>query len=333
MTDAAALPGQPRGPVHSGPATARTVNVLAPNPSAMTLDGTNTWIVAEPDSAFAVVIDPGPLDDVHLRAVIDAVERGGRRVGLTLLTHGHPDHAEGAGQFAELTGTKVRALDAALRLGDEGLAAGDVITTGGLELRAAPTPGHTADSLSFHLPADRAVLTGDTILGRGTTVVAHPDGRLGDYLDSLRRLRSLTVDDGVHTGAAGPRAGPGGRAGGGGVLPGPPRAPAGPGGDGGGGRAPYAVGGGGGGLRRRGPLPVAGRRTVGTGTAGVPGRTRARRSAPGVERGELHRRRTYGTYSGRRGLPSGLTSRAPLRIPRGPGVSANASPAAPRPAG
>ena len=62
-----------------------------------------------------------------------------------------------------------------------------------------PTPGHTADSLSFHLPADRAVLTGDTILGRGTTVVAHPDGRLGDYLDSLRRLRSLTVDDGVST--------------------------------------------------------------------------------------------------------------------------------------
>lgn len=199
MSDAAALPGQPRGTVASGPATARTVNILAPNPSAMTLDGTNTWIVAEPDSDLAVVIDPGPLDDVHLRAVIGAVERSGRRVGLTLLTHGHPDHAEGAGRFAELTGTKVRALDAALRLGDEGLAAGDVITTGGLELRVVPTPGHTADSLSFHLPADRAVLTGDTILGRGTTVVAHPDGRLGDYLDSLRRLRSLTVDDGVHT--------------------------------------------------------------------------------------------------------------------------------------
>ncbi|MFJ2183021.1 MBL fold metallo-hydrolase [Streptomyces anulatus] len=199
MSDAAALPGQPRGTVASGPATARTVNILAPNPSAMTLDGTNTWIVAEPDSDLAVVIDPGPLDDVHLRAVIGAVERSGRRVGLTLLTHGHPDHAEGAGRFAELTGTKVRALDAALRLGDEGLAAGDVITTGGLELRVVPTPGHTADSLSFHLPADRAVLTGDTILGRGTTVVAHPDGRLGDYLDSLRRLRSLTVDDGVRT--------------------------------------------------------------------------------------------------------------------------------------
>ncbi|MEU3555291.1 MBL fold metallo-hydrolase [Streptomyces fragilis] len=199
MTDAAALPGQPRGVVASGRATARAVNVLAPNPSPMTLDGTNTWVLAEPDSRLAVVVDPGPLDEGHLAHVIDTVERSGRRVALTLLTHGHADHAEGAKRFAELTGTKVRALDPSLRLGDEGLAAGDVVELEGLELRVVPTPGHTSDSLSFHLPADRAVLTGDTVLGRGTTMVAHPDGRLGDYLDSLRRLRSLTVDDGVHT--------------------------------------------------------------------------------------------------------------------------------------
>ncbi|MFH8369228.1 MBL fold metallo-hydrolase [Streptomyces sp. NPDC018031] len=199
MTYAAALPGQPRGGPIAGPATDRAVCVLAPNPSAMTLDGTNTWIVAEPDSELAVVIDPGPLDEGHLRAVVETAERAGKRVALTLLTHGHPDHAEGAARFAELTRTRVRALDPALRLGDEGLAAGDVVTTGGLELRVVPTPGHTADSLSFHLPADAAVLTGDTVLGRGTTVVAHPDGRLGDYLDSLRRLQSLTVDDGVDT--------------------------------------------------------------------------------------------------------------------------------------
>ncbi|CAL9275275.1 MULTISPECIES: MBL fold metallo-hydrolase [Streptomyces] len=199
MTDAAALPGRPRGGVLSGPATARAVNVLAPNASAMTLDGTNTWILAEPDSDLAVVVDPGPLDETHLRRVIDTAERAGKRVALTLLTHGHPDHAEGAARFAELTRTNVRALDPALRLGDEGLGAGDVVGVGGLELRVVPTPGHTADSLCFHIPADRAVLTGDTVLGRGTTVVAHPDGRLGDYLDSLRRLRSLTTDDGVHT--------------------------------------------------------------------------------------------------------------------------------------
>lgn len=75
MSDAALLPGQPRGQVVSGPATARAVNVLAPNASAMTLDGTNTWILAEPDSDLAVVVDPGPLDDTHLRAVIDTAAR------------------------------------------------------------------------------------------------------------------------------------------------------------------------------------------------------------------------------------------------------------------
>ncbi|WNI16306.1 MBL fold metallo-hydrolase [Actinacidiphila sp. ITFR-21] len=198
MTAPTPPPGQPQT-VIGGPATARAHCVLAPNPSPMTLDGTNTWIVSEPDSPLAVVIDPGPLDEAHLANVIAVAERSGKRIALTLLTHGHPDHAEGAARFGELTRTAVRALDPALRLGDEGLTAGDTVTTGGLELRVVATPGHTADSLSFHLPADRAVLTGDTVLGRGTTVVAHPEGRFGDYLDSLRRLQALTTDGGVDT--------------------------------------------------------------------------------------------------------------------------------------
>ncbi|MEE4544703.1 MBL fold metallo-hydrolase [Streptomyces sp. V4-01] len=198
MTTGTTPPGRPQ-PTVGGRATARALNVLAPNPSAMTLDGTNTWIVAEPDSPLAVVVDPGPLDEAHLANVLATVERTGKRVALTLLTHGHPDHAEGASRFAELTGAPVRALDPALRLGEEGLGEGDTVTTGGLELRVIATPGHTADSLCFHLPADGAVLTGDTVLGRGTTVVAHPDGRLGDYLDSLRRLQALAVDGGVDT--------------------------------------------------------------------------------------------------------------------------------------
>jgi glyoxylase-like metal-dependent hydrolase (beta-lactamase superfamily II) len=191
-------PGQPQATI-GGQVTDRALCVLAPNASPMTLDGTNTWILAEPDSSLAIVVDPGPLDEAHLGGVLAAVERAGRRVALILLTHGHPDHAEGAARFAELTRTSVRALDPALRLGAEGLAGGDTVTTGGLELRVIATPGHTADSLSFHLPADGAVLTGDTVLGRGTTMVAHPDGRLGDYLHSLRRLRALTVDGGVDT--------------------------------------------------------------------------------------------------------------------------------------
>ncbi|GAA2739141.1 MULTISPECIES: MBL fold metallo-hydrolase [Kitasatospora] len=192
------LPGDPADTV-GGVATPRALCVLAPNPSPMTLDGTNTWLLSEPDSDLAVVIDPGPLDEGHLRRVVQAAEQQGKRVALTLLTHGHHDHAEGAARFAELTGTRVRALDPAHRLGDEGLHGGQRIEVGGLEIRVIGTPGHTADSLTFHLPADGAVLTGDTVLGRGTTMVAHPDGRLGDYLDSLRRLHTMASDHGVRT--------------------------------------------------------------------------------------------------------------------------------------
>jgi glyoxylase-like metal-dependent hydrolase (beta-lactamase superfamily II) len=80
------------------------------------------------------------------------------------------------------------------RLGSDGLAEGQRLDVDGLALEGVATPGHTSDSLSFLLPADAAVLTGDTVLGRGTTVVAHPDGRLADYLESLRRLGSLAHD-------------------------------------------------------------------------------------------------------------------------------------------
>jgi len=165
----------------------------------MTLDGTNTWLLSEPGSDLAVVIDPGPLDEGHLRRVVDTAEQQGKRIALTLLTHGHHDHAEGAARFAELTGTHVRALDPALRLGDEGLRPGEVVEVGGLEIRVVGTPGHTADSLTFHLPADGAIITGDTVLGRGTTVVAHPDGQLGAYLDSLDRLHALAESREIDT--------------------------------------------------------------------------------------------------------------------------------------
>ncbi|MFN2537092.1 MAG: MBL fold metallo-hydrolase [Mycobacteriales bacterium] len=158
--------------------------VLAPNPGPMTLEGTNTWILREPGYDGCIVVDPGPLLEEHLAAV--AAEGP---VDVVLLTHGHADHSEGAARFAELTGAKVRALDPAMRLGEEGLGEGDVVVGGGLELRVLATPGHSSDSLCFALPD--AVLTGDTILGRGTTVVAHPDGVLADYLESLRRLQDM----------------------------------------------------------------------------------------------------------------------------------------------
>ena len=177
------------------PVTPHAGVVLADNPSPMTLDGTNTWVLRAPDAPDCIVIDPGEDDDRHLRAV---AAHG--PVALVLLTHRHHDHAGGARRFQELTGAPVRALDPSLVLGSEALADGDVVTAAGVELRVVATPGHTSDSLSFLLTPDNAVLTGDTVLGRGTTVIAHPDGALGPYLESLRRLADLAPDTAVLTG-------------------------------------------------------------------------------------------------------------------------------------
>jgi glyoxylase-like metal-dependent hydrolase (beta-lactamase superfamily II) len=139
--------------------------VRAPNPGPMTLDGTNTWVLRAPGAERSVVIDPGPLDEGHLRAVA-----GIGPVGVVLATHGHADHVEGLPHFVELTNAHG---------GGEGL-----------EITRIPTPGHTADSVCFLVEAggERVIFTGDTILGRGTTVVAWPDGDLGDYLTSLETL-------------------------------------------------------------------------------------------------------------------------------------------------
>ena len=175
--------------------------VLAPNANMMTLDGTNTWvlrapwILREPGAARSIVVDPGPPDESHLSAL---AEQAGQ-VGVVLLTHHHLDHSEAAREFAERMGCGVRALDPEYRLGSEGLGEGDVVEVDGLEVRVLATPGHTADSLSFVVPAEGAVLTGDTVLGRGTTVVAHPDGQLGAYLDSLDRLHALAESHEIAT--------------------------------------------------------------------------------------------------------------------------------------
>ena len=154
----------------------------------MTLDGTNTWVLREPGSDLSVVIDPGPLDETHLGKVMREATHDGGRVGKTLLTHDHADHAEAAERFGQLSSAPVRRLG---HLHDD-LGDGDRVEVGGLELLVVATPGHTGDSLSFLMTAENALLTGDTVLGRGTSVVAWPDGTLAAYLDSLERIEKLT---------------------------------------------------------------------------------------------------------------------------------------------
>jgi glyoxylase-like metal-dependent hydrolase (beta-lactamase superfamily II) len=140
--------------------------VRAPNPGPMTLDGTNSWVLRLP--AGTVVVDPGPLDEGHLAALA-----GHGPIAGILVTHGHVDHVAGLDRLRELTGAPVLAEVPGVR--------------------RLPLPGHTADSVAFVVNEidQPAVLTGDTVLGRGTTVVAYPDGDLGDYLASLARLIEL----------------------------------------------------------------------------------------------------------------------------------------------
>lgn len=168
--------------------------VLADNPTMMTLDGTNTWILREPGAARSIVVDPGPLDAQHL----DAVQAAAGEVALVLYTHHHADHTEAIDEFARRTGAPARAIDAAWCRDAEPVTDGEEITLDGLVVKIVATPGHTMDSLCILLPREGALLTGDTILGRGTTVVAHPDGALKEYLESLEKISAL-VDEGVHT--------------------------------------------------------------------------------------------------------------------------------------
>lgn len=176
-----------------GQVTTAAQVVLCPNPGPMTLDGTNTWVLCAPGGDQAVVIDPGPLDEAHLQAVLTRVAELGARVVLTLLTHNHFDHAESAHRWAELTGAPVRGAGLGAEFED-----GEQLLVGELQIEVLLTPGHTSDSVCFIVPGEGLLLTGDTVLGRGTSIVAHPDGKLAPYLTSLERLAA--VADGLTLG-------------------------------------------------------------------------------------------------------------------------------------
>ncbi|HLM07960.1 MAG TPA: MBL fold metallo-hydrolase [Blastococcus sp.] len=165
--------------------------VLAPNPSPMTLDGTNTYVVGSPGTGQAVVVDPGPDDPAHLAAVEAALAGRGARCVAVLVTHHHGDHAEAAQPWGARFGAPVAAADAAVA-GPRGrvLEPGERLALAGTTIGVIPTPGHTADHLAFRLESG-AVLVGDHVLGRGTSVVTYPEGDVTAYLESLRRVHDL----------------------------------------------------------------------------------------------------------------------------------------------
>jgi glyoxylase-like metal-dependent hydrolase (beta-lactamase superfamily II) len=170
--------------------------IRAPNPGPMTLTGTNTYVLGDPAEEI-VVVDPGPLDEGHLAAIVAAC--GPIGASAIVLTHWHHDHSEAAAELAGRFGCPVLAADVRYRIGERGLADGDVIGAASCLIDVIATPGHTADSVCLLVrnPDGAYLLTGDTVLGTGTSVIMHPDGHLRSYLDSLQRLTSLVEEQRV----------------------------------------------------------------------------------------------------------------------------------------
>lgn len=166
--------------------------LLAPNPSLMTGPGTNTFLVSD-GIAGCVVIDPGPDDAGHLDRIAAAAQPHGG-IQSILITHGHPDHVEGAAALRERTGAPILAYSrAGSPAADTMLADDQLVVIGTRRLRALHTPGHRFDHLCFLLEDSHALFAGDLVAGEGTVVIAPPEGDLLDYLASLRRLQALDL--------------------------------------------------------------------------------------------------------------------------------------------
>lgn len=154
----------------------------------MTLSGTNTYLVGGQGDRV-VVVDPGPDDADHRAAVEAAMDRSDVGPVAVVVTHHHRDHAAATG-WAAAWGVPLHAADPHLVPGARRLVDGQRLSADGVELVAHHLPGHTSDHVCLQ-GADGVVLSGDLVLGSGTSVIAWPDGDLDEYLRSLARLRAL----------------------------------------------------------------------------------------------------------------------------------------------
>jgi glyoxylase-like metal-dependent hydrolase (beta-lactamase superfamily II) len=181
----------------------RVGRLRANNPSPMTLDGTNGYVVrVGPRSVVA--IDPGPLDDAQRDAFLAAARDAGASYAAILVTHGHPDHFPGAAPLAAATGAPVYAHPEARFPRDRALGDGERIAFDDAAFTVLHGPGHARDHLIFVLDDERALFTGDVVLGTGTVVVAPPGGQMRAYQRTLHRLRDEYGDATAIYGGHGP---------------------------------------------------------------------------------------------------------------------------------
>ena len=167
--------------------SSRITLVRAPNPSAMTLSGTNSYLI-DCGNGKAICIDPGPATPRHIERLVEQARRLNVRIDTIFLTHGHPDHAPGASLLREKTGAAIGAHLRCELPHQRNLRDKDRVRIGKADFTVLDAPGHTFDHLVFYEAGERALFTGDVVLGEGTVVIAPPGGAMRPYQATLQRL-------------------------------------------------------------------------------------------------------------------------------------------------